>query len=509
MALPDWVDPVYEAEEMRAVDAWAIDEQGVPSLDLMERASHGLAHAAAAARRDGPIRVVVGKGNNGGDGLAAARILRAEGHEVDVLATGDVADLKGDAKVNLERLPGAPPQPFDAARLAGSGAIVDAMLGTGFEGSPREPIAGAIAAINAQDAPVVACDVPSGVNASTGEIEGEAVRAAVTATFHGSKVGLHVAPGKWHAGAVEPVDIGIPEGYPQPSVAGLIASRVLGLVPHRSPDGSKFTSGVVVIAGGSRGLTGAPTMVALAAQRTGAGYVQVAVPAAAEQALELRLLEAMTRGCPDNDDGMHTEAGAEQVAELAERAGCVVLGPGLGKGDDPGGFARAVAARTGIPLLIDADGLNAHAGALDVLRSREGPTVLTPHEGELGRLLEVDSAEVARRRLHHARAAAERTGSVVVLKGDDTLVVAPGGPVAISPGGTPALATAGTGDVLSGVIGALLAKGVDPFAAAAAGVLAHASAGQHAAGRLGADHVVAGDVIDSIPAAFGDAEPNR
>jgi NAD(P)H-hydrate epimerase len=509
MSLPDWLDPLYEAGEMRASDAYAIEQRGVPSLDLMERAAAGLARATAVATRPGPIRIVVGKGNNGGDGLAAARILRGDGHEVDVLATGDLSELQGDARANLDRLPGAAPEPFDPARLEGSGAIVDAMLGTGFEGTPREPIAGAIAAINRAGAPVVACDVPSGVNASTGEVEGEAVRADVTATFHGTKAGLHVAPGKWHAGALHVIDIGIPDGAPAPAAAGLIAPRVLDLVPHRPPDGSKFKSGVVVIAGGSRGLTGAPTMVALAAQRSGAGYVQVAVPASAEQALELRLLEAMTKGCPDSDEGMHTEAGADQVVEMAERAGCVVLGPGIGKGDDPGAFARAVARRVEVPLLIDADGLNAHAGALHSLCDREAPTVLTPHEAELGRLLDVDTSEVERRRLEHARAAAERSGAIVVLKGDDTIVAAPGGPVAISPGATPALATAGTGDVLSGIVGALLAKGVEPHAATAAGVLAHAWAGKHAAARWGADHVVAGDVIDAVPAAFRDGDPTN
>jgi NAD(P)H-hydrate epimerase len=258
----------------------------------------------------------------------------------------------------------------------------------------------------------------------------------------------------------------------------------------------------VVVAGGSRGLTGAPTMVALAAQRTGAGYVQVAVPESAEQALELRLLEAMTKGMPEAD-GTHTEAGAEQVAEMAERAGAVVLGPGIGKGDNPRAFARKLTRATGKPLLIDADGLNAHVGALDELAERDAPTVLTPHAGELGRLLEVDSSEIERRRLHHAREAAERAQAVVVLKGDDTIVAQPGElSTAISPGATPALATAGTGDVLSGIVGALLSKGLDAFEAAAAGVLVHARAGIHAADDIGADHVVAGDVIDAIPVAF-------
>jgi hydroxyethylthiazole kinase-like uncharacterized protein yjeF len=504
MSLPGWLDPLYEAAEMRAVDAWAIEEQGVPSLDLMERAGIGLARIVASLARPGPVRVVVGKGNNGGDGLVVARLLREEGREVDVLITGDPADLKGDARVNLERLPGPGPEPFDPDRLSGSGAIVDAMLGTGFEGEPREPIKGAIEAINStENTPVIACDVPSGVNATSGEVEGEAVEADATGSFHGSKIGLHVAPGAFHSGAVEIVEIGVPRGAPRPEKAGLITRRVLELVPHRPRDGSKFKSGVVVIAGGSRGLTGAPTMVALAAQRTGAGYVQVAVPQSAEQALELRLLEAMTRGMPD-DDGMHAEAGAEKVAEMAERAGAVVLGPGLGKGDGPQAFARKLAQATDKPLLIDADGLNAHAGALEDLAEREAPTVLTPHAGELGRLLEVDSEEIERRRLHHAREAANRSQAIVLLKGDDTIVAQPGDePTAISPGATPALATAGTGDVLSGVIGALLSKGMTAFEAAAAGAIVHAHAGIHAARHVGgADYVVAGDVIDAIPAAF-------
>jgi NAD(P)H-hydrate epimerase len=504
MSLPDWTDPLYEAGEMRAVDSWAIEEVGIPSLDLMERAGEGLARVtAAAATGDGPVRVVVGKGNNGGDGLVVARLLRQEGRDVEVMALGDPAELEGDPAANLDRLPGPPPGRFDPERLAGASAIVDAMLGTGFEGEPREPVAGAIAAINDSGAPVVACDVPSGVNASTGEVLGDAVRATVTGTFHGPKIGLYVAPGTFHAGRVESIPIGVPRGAPEPEVAGLITDRVLGLVPARTREGSKFTSGVVVIAAGSRGLTGAPTMVALAAQRTGAGYVQCAVPASAEQALELRLLEAMTRGLPE-DDGAHTAGGADVVAEMAERAGAVVLGPGIGKGDGAVAFARAVAKQVDQPLVIDADGLNAFAGgAIESLRDRPGPTVLTPHAGELGRLLERDSSDVDAHRLACAREAAERSGCVVLLKGDDTIVAAPGGPLAISPGATAALATAGTGDVLSGIVGALLSKGIDPMAAAAAGVLAHARAAMAAAERIGGvDHVIAGDVIDSIPAGM-------
>jgi ADP-dependent NAD(P)H-hydrate dehydratase / NAD(P)H-hydrate epimerase len=328
-SLPAWLDPLFEAAEMRSADAWAIEERGVPSLDLMERAGVGLARVTAAAARPGPVRVVVGKGNNGGDGLVVARLLREEGREVDVLAVAPPSELRGDPATNLERLPGAPLEPFEPERLAGSGVVVDALLGTGFEGTPREPLASAIAAINAQDGPVVACDVPSGVNASTGEVEGEAVRAVATATFHGSKIGLHVEPGKSHAGRVEVVEIGIPRGAPGAATAGLISERVLDLYPRRERTGTKFTAGVVVVAGGSLGLTGAPTMAARSAQRAGAGYVQVAVPAPVQQAVDLRLLEQMSRALPD-EDGFHTPAGVDLVAAMAERAGAVVLGPGLG-----------------------------------------------------------------------------------------------------------------------------------------------------------------------------------
>ncbi|MFL5839907.1 MAG: NAD(P)H-hydrate epimerase, partial [Thermoleophilaceae bacterium] len=284
MSLPGWLDPLWEAAEMRAADKHAIEEAGVPSLDLMERAGAGLARITAEASGEGPIRVVIGKGNNGGDGLVAARLLRDDGHDVDVLAVVDPSELQGDARTNLERLPGDPPMPFDAAELEGSAAIVDALLGTGFEGEPREPLAGAIRAINeARGAPVVvACDIPSGVNASTGEASGDAVHADVTATFHGPKIGLYVEPGKTHAGRVEVVQIGIPRSAPAPSAAGRISDRALLLVPPRERSGNKFKSGTVVVAGGARGLTGAPAMAALSAMRAGAGYVQLAVPEPAQ-----------------------------------------------------------------------------------------------------------------------------------------------------------------------------------------------------------------------------------
>jgi ADP-dependent NAD(P)H-hydrate dehydratase / NAD(P)H-hydrate epimerase len=217
-----------------------------------------------------------------------------------------------------------------------------------------------------------------------------------------------------------------------------------------------------------------------------------------QPAVDLRLLEQMSRGLPD-DDGFHTPAGVADVEEMAERAGAVVLGPGIGRAEGAQEFARGVALAVEVPLLVDADGLNAHAGRLELLAERDAATVLTPHEAELGRLLEVGTEEVEAHRLQHVREAAELSGAVVLLKGDDTIIARPGGPVAISPGGTTALATAGTGDVLSGLIGALLAKGLDAFEAAALGALAHVLAARAAAERLGPDHVMAGDVIEALP----------
>jgi NAD(P)H-hydrate epimerase len=288
----------------------------------------------------------------------------------------------------------------------------------------------------------------------------------------------------------------------EPADVGLIHdASVLALVPRRRPGWTKFDSGHVLVAGGARGLSGAPCLAAEAAQRAGAGYVTACVPASLETIFEVRLLEVMTRGLPDRD-GAHTEEGVDAVLELAERGGALVAGPGVGKSDGAAAFVRRLVRAADLPVLLDADGLNAHAGDLAALAPRTAPTVLTPHEGELGRLLGIDSAAVKARRLHHAREAARAADAIIVLKGDDTLVAEPGGTVAVSPGASAALATAGTGDVLSGVIAAILARGVDPFAAACAGVRLHARAGVRAADERGVDGVIARDVIEALPGAW-------
>ncbi len=290
----------------------------------------------------------------------------------------------------IERFGGELLEGDSDGRLAGSGAIVDAIFGTGFEGAPREPAAAAIRAINGTDAPVVACDIASGVDASSGEVEGEAVQADVTVSFHAAKVGQRVAPGKWHTGELRVVPIGIPAGAPSEAGAGEIDPAVLALAPRRGPRSTKFSSGQVAIAGGSRGLTGAVRMASAAAIRAGAGYATVAVPADLEMVFELAQPEVMSVGCPGGD-GCLVPASEKAVLRTFERAAAGIVGPGLGK--DPGSFelARAVVAKIEAPLVLDADGLNAFAGRLGELAARGEPTVLTPHAGELGRLLERDS----------------------------------------------------------------------------------------------------------------------
>jgi len=264
MSLPRWLDQLLAADQMRATDKWAIETRGVPSLELMEHAAEGLADVVQRHAPAGRIAVVCGKGNNGGDGLAAARLLRQAGRDVDVLLVWPGEWLQGDAKAMLKQLPGPAPEEFGEDRLKGAHVIVDAVLGTGFEGAPRQPVDKVIAAINAAKARVIAADVPSGVNASTGQVEGEAVEALATATFHRGKPGLWIAPGKRHSGIVEVIDIGIPRGAPAKPDMGLITEAVLADVPRRGAESTKFTSGNVFVIGGSHGLTGAPTMAALA-----------------------------------------------------------------------------------------------------------------------------------------------------------------------------------------------------------------------------------------------------
>jgi NAD(P)H-hydrate epimerase len=511
--LPDWCKPLLDAPTMRAVDSWAIEQQGIPSLQLMERAGEGVARAVGELAGDGPVAVVCGKGNNGGDGLVVARLLRAMAREVLVVCLAPASELSPDARANLDRLPGPPSvaldDPATIEAFEQAVVIVDALFGTGFEGAPRGAAADAIELVNKAGKRVLSIDVPSGVDASTGTTEGAAIEADMTVTFHAAKPGLWIHPGKRHAGLVATIDIGIPRGAPLQTSIGLIGEGVLQELPSRGVGSTKFTSGHLVVIGGSSGLMGAPAMAAMAAMRAGAGYVTVCAPESQRAILDVQLIEPMTRGLPDRNGSLTADA-FEQATAVLERADAVTLGPGIGRRPETAQLVRELAACVEVPLLLDADGLQAFAGRLGELSSRKAPLVLTPHAGELGRLLGIDSGEVNAERLARVRQAAEQAGATVVLKGDDTLIADPHGRVAISPGHSPALATAGTGDVLSGTIGTLLAQGLDAFGAAAAGVDMHAEAGRIAAERQGSpEGVIATDVIAALPLARVPAAQRR
>jgi NAD(P)H-hydrate epimerase len=456
-------EPLYTAAEMRAAEE---RYPGYPNTipELMERAGTAVAREAMLAFPDARRFVCVcGGGSNGGDGRVAARVLREAGREADEIdaSAGGRADLDG----------------FDV--------VVDALFGTGFRGEPRAEAAALIERITAAPGAVVAVDLPSGVDASTGEIAGAAVEADLTVTFHAAKVGLAVAPGRFHAGRAAVADIGL-EHAPTAHVRATPA--LLAEVPRRSARDTKYTAGSVLVVGGQPGMTGAAALAALAALRADAGYVTLAVPAESLPVIETLALEPVKIGWSDED-------APETIAGVAGRARALALGPGLGRSDARRALVRELLSRIDLPAVVDADAL---FGLEPV--ERNAATVLTPHAGELARLLDADSEWVNAHRLEAARAAAERFGAVVLLKGADTIVAALGAErVVVCDLGPPALATAGTGDVLTGIAAAFLAKGMDPQRAAAAAAVAHAQAALAVPHRAG---LVAGDLLDTLPAAL-------
>jgi ADP-dependent NAD(P)H-hydrate dehydratase / NAD(P)H-hydrate epimerase len=485
-----WREPLYTADEMREAEA----TYAGPTLDLMEKAGEAVAASVSRRYPDAQrISVWCGPGANGGDGLVVARLLHAAGRGVEVLLIADEARIRGDALENLRR-----------AREAGvafrteagpADVVVDALFGTGFSGAPRRPAAQAIEMINVSGGPVVAVDVPSGIDASTGEIAGDAVRASATVTFHGPKLGLVVAPGRFHAGEVEVADIGL--AHDETESAHLLP-EVLELVPRRRPEDNKYSAGSVLVVGGSAGFTGAVCLASEAALRSGAGIVFACVPASVAPWVDQRLLEVVTRACEDDSDGRLVPEAVETVLEVAARVKVVAIGPGLGRSEGTRQLVQAVLERLELPVVVDADALWALAGHLEWAFARERPTVLTPHVGELGRLLGQPSARVGARRLHAVRAGADDTGAVVLLKGADTLVAAPGRGVLVADLGNAGLATAGTGDVLTGIVAAFLAKGMEPQLAATAGAAAHGLAAGLAAERSGVAGMIASDLLPSL-----------
>jgi len=501
---------VCTAGQMRALDQWAI-AHGTPGHVLMERAGKG---ATAVLRRHwkrGRTVVVCGHGNNGGDGFVIARHLRRARIPVEVWLAAAPSAVRGDAARALtawRRAGGRVRECVDARDLESlrkslerAAVIVDALLGTGLNAPVDGLHAAIIDAINATDVPVLAVDIASGLSADTGRPLGTAVRATVTATFGHPKVGQLFHPGIAHTGTLEVVDIGLPpEGVESlGATTHLLEPRTMGaLLPRRARHAHKGTFGHVLVVAGSRGKTGAALLATEGASRAGAGLVTLACAALLQPTLEGQVREAMTAALPDGRDGTASLGDGIALMRLLEARDAVVCGPGLGVNPDTRTLVATIVRTARMPIVLDADALNAVAGT-GVLRERIGSTVVTPHPGEMGRLLEITTAEVQADRLRVARQLAVRDQIVVVLKGARTVVVAPDGHGAIVPTGNPGMASGGTGDVLAGVIGGLLAQGLSPFDAACLGAFAHGLAGDRVALRQGEIGLLARDLVDEMP----------
>ncbi len=472
--------PILTPAEAIELDR-ATQAGGLTQATLMGRAGFAVARAildvtgGAYGRRAVVLR---GRGNNGGDGELAAEHLRRWGMRVAVLP------VPGSGASAIAR-------ELDRADVA-----VDAIVGTGFRGVAEGDMAAAIDALNAAPCPVVAVDIPSGVDGATGSVSGPAVTAILTVTFGAPKAGTVLMPGAELAGDLRVVDIGFPDEL-VPLMTGLTEpADVDAAIGERETDAHKKASGVVLVVAGSRAMTGAARLVAGAAQRVGAGYVVVAAPASALGVILSGAPEAVGLPLTETDEGTVAAQALETVLERAAGANAVALGPGLSRHPRTASFVRQLVRESPAPVVLDADGLNAFAGEAAALADRKADAVLTPHLGELARL-GVEWTD----RLATARQLASTVQAVALVKGTRSVIAEPSGLARINPTGTPVLATAGTGDVLTGTIAGLLARGLAAYDAAWAGAYLHGLAGVLAGGDLG-EGTVAGDVADRLPEAL-------
>ncbi len=500
------------ADEMREMDRQTIEDWGLPGAVLMENAGRAATSVCEELLVDlppGPVVVVAGKGNNGGDGFVVARWLHGAGREVRVCLLTKLDELSGDAGINASfaRRMGVPIQEETGRRaidehLAHATLIVDAVLGTGVSGEVRGPAREAIAAINAADAPVVAIDIPSGVHADTGAILGDAVEAHTTVSFALAKIGLYQHPGRAFCGRIIIAPIGMARELTdsdQLQTNLTTAADAATMLPGRRPDMHKGDAGRLLIVAGSVGMTGAAALTANGALRSGAGLVYVACPESLNDVLEMKCTAALTRPMAETAERSLALRALDAILEAAEPVDAVVLGPGLSQNDESAELARRLAAEIELPMIIDADGLNAFAGRAEDLADRAAQTVLTPHPGEMARLTGASAGEIQSDRQAAARGLSARIGCVVLLKGASTVVAAPDGETWINPTGNDGLATGGSGDVLSGMIGAFLAGGAEPLRAGVAGAYYHGLAAQTATSPRA---MMPGDILDALPNVF-------
>jgi ADP-dependent NAD(P)H-hydrate dehydratase / NAD(P)H-hydrate epimerase len=503
---------VVTAEEMRALDRATIETIGLPGVVLMENAGRAVALAVREVARGGHVAVVCGAGNNGGDGYVAARCLREWGQPATVYLTAAREVVKGDAALHLavfERCGGEVVPLADQAALLSQApvieaaeVVVDALFGTGLARPIQGHLAAVIRVINGSRAYKVAVDVPSGLSSDAGHVLGIAVRANCTITFGFAKPGLVSAPGCAHAGRVEVAEMGVPRDLARAHGIGLALleqTDVAAALPRRSALDHKSTRGHVLLVAGAPGKRGAGRMAARAALRAGAGLVTLAGPGAAESVPDEVMSAELDADAAGSIDTLMT---------LAEGKRCLAMGPGMPTGPGARHLVHVALARSPIPLVLDADGLNHLGTELDLVRTAASQVVLTPHPGEAARLLACSAADIERDRIASVRALAQKTGAVVVLKGARTLVCDGTGSdelTTINPTGNPGMATGGSGDVLTGVIAALVAQGVPPLDAARAGVYLHGRAGDMAAER-GQSGLIAGDIIEALQPALGELE---
>jgi NAD(P)H-hydrate epimerase len=509
---------ILTGEQMRAADRYAIEELGIPSLELMEAAGKGVAEALLPTDR--PVVVLCGKGNNGGDGLVIARHLARAGVEVSAIVLAVPLELSPDAAANYTR---AAEDNIDLAcaddevqwaehleRIPAGALIVDALLGTGIRGAVRGLIARVIEDIAERGLDVASVDLPSGLDADSGLVAGAAVRARVTYTLCRPKPALIFEPAAAYAGEWRVIPIGIPDeavAARGSKVYWQDADAVDGLLEPRARGAHKGKLGHVLVVAGAPGRAGAAVLSARGALRGGAGLVTVGCPASIRSEIAVQQAEVMTEPLVESSEGVLAAGCAARVQDLLGTRDTLALGPGLGTDPGTAKAARLLALSARRGAVIDADGLNAlaldHDSVLG-LREAAAPRILTPHPGEAARLLGMTTREVQADRLSAVRTLAERTGAVVVLKGDKTLVARPNGTVAVNSTGNAGMATAGSGDVLTGIVAAFLARGLDPFDAARLGVFVHGDAGDRAAARVGADAMIASDLLDDLGGAIAD-----
>jgi NAD(P)H-hydrate epimerase len=503
--MPADIWPLVSAAEMRALDRHTIETLGVPGELLMELAGAAVAREAEALGAKGaPVWVACGAGNNGGDGLVAARHLHLRGVDVRIWPSVEPTAWRGDAAANWRRAEaaGVPLVPARAKPPAGA-VIVDAIFGTGLARAVEGTAAAAIRRIHEArpSSRVLAVDLPSGLDADTGQALGEAVAADLTVTLGLPKLGLALEPGRSLAGRIVVARIGIADAAPGVAPRASLWTRgaAARALPARPRTGHKGSFGHVLVIAGSEGKAGAAALAALGAARAGAGLVTIACPESQNAVLQARLSEVMTAPVPEGAAHAFGAEAVKPVLELAAARDVAALGPGIGRSEATRGFVRQLARALACPLVLDADGLVAFADALGELRARPAATVLTPHPGEAALLLGTSAAEVNRDRPAAARRLAAESGAVVALKGAATVVAEPDGALVVNPTGGPALASGGTGDVLTGVIAGLLAQGLPPRDAAALGVFLH---GLAADGLGAAAGVLAGEVAGALPDAL-------